>query len=194
MMQWFPKGDEFNVNSSIMLAFIFVVASFLLVPRTLLCLAAGAAFGLQAILVILPSTTFGGLLAFLAARHLFAARLQIYLAGRPQLRKISVAVDEEGWRVVALLRFASPVPNAIQNYVFGLTRIGLLPFSLATVVFTIPQVVLYVYLGAAGRAVLLDQSMSTLNSLVLGIGLMSVVVTVLLVVRRIRRDKALTRV
>jgi uncharacterized membrane protein YdjX (TVP38/TMEM64 family) len=71
-------------------------------------------------------------------------------------------VDEEGWRVVALLRFASPLPNAVQNYVFGLTRIGFLPFAITTFLFTIPQVMLYVYLGSTGRA-LLDENLSTLN-------------------------------
>jgi hypothetical protein len=84
---------------------------------------------------------------------------------------------------VALLRLASPVPNAIQNYVFGLTRIGFLPFAVTTFVFSIPQIVLYVYLGSAGRAVLLDESLSTLNRVVLGTGLFSILVAVLLIVR-----------
>jgi uncharacterized membrane protein YdjX (TVP38/TMEM64 family) len=130
----------------------------------------------------------GGIMAFLLARYLFSERLQTYIDSRPRLRRIAVAVDEEGWRVVALLRFASPVPNAVQNYVFGLTRIGFLPFAVTTCVFTIPQVLLYVYLGSAGRAVLLDASLSMLNRVLLGIGLISVVVAALLVGRRVRRD------
>jgi uncharacterized membrane protein YdjX (TVP38/TMEM64 family) len=89
---------------------------------------------------------------------------------------------------VALLRLASPLPNAVQNYVFGLTRIGFLPFAVTTFVFSIPQIVLYVYLGSAGRAVLLDESLSTLNRVVLGAGLVSIVVAVLLIVRRVRSD------
>lgn len=188
VMQWLPEGGDLGVSSSIMLSLIFFAASFVLIPRTFLCLGAGASFGLAAVPVILPSTMLGGILAFLLARYCFSERLHVYIDARPRLRSFATAVDEEGWRVVALLRFASPVPNAVQNYVFGLTRIGFLPFAVTTFLFSIPQVVLYVYLGSAGRAVLLDDSLSTLNRVLLGIGLVSIFAAALLVVRRVRRD------
>jgi uncharacterized membrane protein YdjX (TVP38/TMEM64 family) len=186
--QWLPGGVELSVNSAILLFLIFFAASFVLIPRTFLCLGAGASFGLLAVLIILPSTMFGGILAFLLARHLLSVRLQTYIDARPRLRRIAAAVDEEGWRVVALLRFASPVPNAVQNYVFGLTRIDFLPFAITTFLFTIPQVMLYVYLGSTGRAVLLDENLSALHRVLLGVGLISIICTAMLVVRRIRRD------
>jgi uncharacterized membrane protein YdjX (TVP38/TMEM64 family) len=188
LMQWLPRAGDLSVHSSMMLSLIFFVASFVLVPRTFLCLGAGVSFGLAAVPVILPSTMLGGILAFLSARYLFSERVHAYVDARPRLRKFASAVDEEGWRVVALLRFASPVPNAVQNYVFGLTRIGFWPFAITTFVFSIPQVVLYVYLGSAGRAVLLDESLSTLNRVVLGAGVVSILVAALLVVRRVRND------
>ena len=68
------------------------------------------------------------------------------------MRVIADAVDEEGWRIVALLRFASPTPSSVQNYVFGVTRIGFWPYTLASIVFVIPQTVFYVYLGSVGRS------------------------------------------
>jgi uncharacterized membrane protein YdjX (TVP38/TMEM64 family) len=188
VMQWLPKGGDLSVYSSMMLSVIFFTASFVLIPRTFLCLGAGASFGLAAVLVILPSTMLGGILAFLAARYLFSERLHAYVDARPRLRRFAAAVDEEGWRVVALLRFASPLPNAVQNYVFGLTRIGFLPFAITTFVFSIPQVVLYVYLGSAGRAVLLDDGLSTLNRIVLCVGLVSILLAALLILRRLRCD------
>jgi uncharacterized membrane protein YdjX (TVP38/TMEM64 family) len=186
--QWLLEAGDLSVNSSIVLSLIFFVASFVLVPRTFLCLGAGASFGLAALPVILPSTMLGGILAFFSARYFLSERLHAYVDARPRLRRFATAVDEEGWRVVALLRLASPVPNAVQNYVFGLTRIGFLPFAVTTFVFSIPQIVLYVYLGSAGRAVLLDESLSTLNRVVLGTGLFSILVAVLLIVRRVRSD------
>ncbi len=158
------------------------------IPRTFLCLGAGASLGILAVLIILPSTMFGGILAFVLARHLFSARLQTYIDAHARLRRIAAAEDEEGWRVVALLRFASPLPNAVQNCVFGLTCIGFLPFAITTFLFTIPQVMLYVYLGSTGRAELLDENLSTLNRALLGVGLISLVCAAMLVVRRNRRD------
>ena len=163
LTQWLPGGVELSVNSAILLSLIFFAASFVAIPRTFLCLGAGASLGILAVLIILPSTMFGGILAFLLARHLLSVRLQTYIDAHARLRRIAAAVDEEGWRVVALLRFASPVPNAVQNYVFGLTRIGFLPFVITTFLFSIPQVMFYVYLGSTGRAVLLDENLSMLN-------------------------------
>jgi uncharacterized membrane protein YdjX (TVP38/TMEM64 family) len=188
LMQWLPNGGDLSVHSSMMLSLIFFTASFVLVPRTFLCLGAGVSFGLAAVPVILPSTMLGGILAFLSARYFFSERVQAYVDARPRLRRFATAVDEEGWRIVALLRFASPVPNAVQNYLFGLTRIGFVPFAVTTFIFSIPQVVLYVYLGSAGRAVLLDESLSALNRVLLGAGLVSILVAALLIVRRVRSD------
>jgi uncharacterized membrane protein YdjX (TVP38/TMEM64 family) len=186
-MQWLHEINILSVNSSMMLSLVFFFASFVLIPRTFLCIGAGASFGLFAILIILPSTALGGMLAFLLARYFFSERVQRFIDNRPGLRKVAVAVDEEGWRVVALLRLASPLPNAAQNYMFGLTRIGFLPYAITTFVFSVPQVVLYVYLGSTGRAVLFDGDLSTLNRLMLGAGLICIVITALLIVRRIRR-------
>lgn len=193
VMQWFPEGSDLGVTSSAMLSLMFFAASFVLIPRTFLCLGAGASFGLAAVPVILPSTMLGGILAFLLARYFLAERLRCYIDARPRLRRIAVAVDEEGWRIVALLRFASPLPNAVQNYVFGLTCIGFFPFAITTFVFSVPQIVLYVYLGSLGRAVLFDESLSTLNRGLLGVGLISIAVAATLVVRRVRSDTRLAR-
>ena len=188
-LRWLPSGGDMTLVTSMWMFAVFFAACFVLVPRTFLCPGAGAGFGLPAILVILPATTLGGALAFLLARYFLAERVQRYVGSRPRLRRIAVAVDEEGWRLIALLRLASPLPNAIQNYVFGLTRIGLVPFAVTSFVFTIPQVVLYVYLGSAGRSVMFDESMSPMNRAILLVGLVSIAVTAALVIRRVRRDR-----
>jgi uncharacterized membrane protein YdjX (TVP38/TMEM64 family) len=54
------------------------------------------------------------------------------------------------------MRFWGPAPNCVQNYMFGLTGIVLLPYSLITLVFTLPQLALYTYVGASGRAILIE--------------------------------------
>ena len=188
-MQMLPQDGLLGVNSSITLTLIFLIASFVFIPRTLLCLGAGATFGFPAIFAILPGTTLGGILAFLAARYLFHSQVQCYVNARPRLQRIAGAVDQEGWRVVALLRFASPLPNALQNYMFGLTQIRLVPFTLATFVFTIPQVIMYVYLGSTGRSALLDSRLSTLSSFMICVGLVSMAAAMGLVLRRVQAHR-----
>ena len=186
LVQWIESTGEINVASAAVLVLVFILGGLVLIPRTVLCLAAGVFFGLPAVPIILPSTTIGGVLAFLLARYLLRERLQHELDRRPHLRAIADGIDREGWRLVGLLRFGSPVPTAVQNYLFGLTRIELLPFTIATFFFTIPQVTLYVYLGAAGRAAVLDNQSSALSRILLGIGIATLAGVVALVVRSSR--------
>ena len=169
------------------LAAVFVVTGLVPIPRTALCLASGAIFGVAAILVILPSTTLGSAIGFLFARYLFAERLHRLVDNKPKIRAILGAVDSEGWRIVGLMRFAGAMPTFSQNYLFGLTRIGFVPYLLATFGFTIPQICLYVYLGALGRAALLDEDGSHWG-LVLGTVAAICLLTVLFMVTRKARD------
>jgi uncharacterized membrane protein YdjX (TVP38/TMEM64 family) len=186
LVQWLQGWGEMNAASAAALALVFVSSGLVLIPRTFLCLAAGALFGTPAISVIVPSTTVGGIAAFLLARYLLFSRLRRELARRPRLGAIANAVESESWRLLALLRFGSPVPTTVQNYLFGLTKIGLWPFTITTFLFSIPQIALYVYLGAAGRAALLDDRSSLLSRVLMGIGILTLATVVLLVARKCR--------
>jgi uncharacterized membrane protein YdjX (TVP38/TMEM64 family) len=88
-----------------------ILAAFVPVPRTILVLGAGAAFGLKALLVIVPSTTFGCILAFLLARGLL--RNWGRQTGR-RWRVNAQAIDDEGRRIAALMRFCGPAPNCAR--------------------------------------------------------------------------------
>jgi uncharacterized membrane protein YdjX (TVP38/TMEM64 family) len=164
LLQWFKDWGELTPLTSVSLAAVFIIASFG-VPRLFLTVGAGAVFGPWSLLVIQPSTTIGALLAFLFARYLFADRLQRRFNSRnnSMLRIIANAIDSEGWRIVALIRLASPIPGPVANYLFGLTRIGVWPYTLATFIFTFPQTIIFVYVGAAGRAALVEEASSPLK-------------------------------
>lgn len=184
LVQWLQNWSQLTLWSGAAVALIFFIGSFVLFPRTFLCLGVGAVFGCAVIPIVLLSTTAGGVIAFLLARYLVADLLQRGLDRRPRLRIIADAVDREGWRVVALLRFWSPIPTVVQNYMFGLTRIGLWTFTSATLVFSIPQITLYIFLGASGRAAFVDDTSSTLSRALMGMAVFSVMATVALIARR----------
>jgi uncharacterized membrane protein YdjX (TVP38/TMEM64 family) len=148
-----------------MVAIAFAVAAFVFVPRTFLTLGVGGLYGLPVIPFIVIGATVGSILAFLIARYLAAGYVQGWLDRHPSMRIVADAVDEEGWRIVALLRFASPTPSSVQNYLFGVTRIGFWPYALASLVFTVPQTVFYVYLGSVGRSVLFGDISSPLGAI-----------------------------
>ena len=155
-------------------------------PRTLLLLAVGGLYGMAAFPVVLTGTTVGGVLAFLTVRYLLADRLHRLLIHSPKLRVIANAIDSESFRIVALLRFGSPIPNAVQNYFFGLTRIGLWPYVVASFLFSIPQMALYMYLGSVGRGILIDDASSWVSRAVMLAGALCLTVVVLVVSRKAR--------
>ena len=184
IVRWLGGLGQLNAQTAGVLALAFVVAAFIPVPRTIVVVGAGAVFGMKSLIVIVPSTTLGCMLAFLLARYLLRNLVAREVAKRRSWRIIAQAVDDEGWRIVALMRFWGPLPNFVQNYLFGLTRIGLLPFAVITLLFTLPQIVFYTYLGASGRAMLLDDGPVVFNLIVLGIAATTMIAVLILVSKR----------
>jgi uncharacterized membrane protein YdjX (TVP38/TMEM64 family) len=185
LIDFLRRWGELSPLSAAVLAAVFVVSALMPIPRTFLVLAAGVVYGMAAIPIAIPATTIGCVIAFLLARYLFAARLERAVAAKPQLVAIMNAVDAEGWRIVALCRLASPVPSMIQSVLFGLTRIALWPYTWATFVFTIPLIVLYVYLGAVGKAALLGEG-DGLNLGIMAAGGVTFLIVLTLITRRVR--------
>ena len=60
-------------------------------------------------------------------------------------------VSAEGWRFVAFVRLVPLFPFNLVNYAFGLTRIRVGEYVLASFVCMAPGALAYTYLGYAGR-------------------------------------------
>ena len=76
-------------------------------------------------------------------------RLSVVVRGIDQNgQAIDTAVAREGWKIVALLRLSPVVPFNLLNYVFGVTRVRLRDYVIASWAGMLPGVVLYVYLGS----------------------------------------------
>lgn len=163
---------------------IYVVAALLFVPGAALTIAAGFLFGLLrgTAVVSLAATTAAGL-AFLIARH--AARGAVEARARKDRRftAIDEAIGERGWKIVALLRLSPAVPFSLSNYFYGLTAIRFWPYLLTSWVATLPGTVLYVYLGAAGRAAARGDDRTPLENAYLGLGLAATVAVTIYLTR-----------
>lgn len=132
---------------------IYAAAAVLFLPGSLLTLAGGALFGpAWGTLWNLCGATLGATIAFLLARHLGADWVRKRLGGR--LERLFTGVEKEGWRFVAFTRLVPLFPFNLLNYALGVTRIGLVPYVVATFVGMFPAAVAYTYLGHAGRAAL----------------------------------------
>ena len=177
IVEWFQRLGELDTWSALALCLFFAAVGLVVLPRTPLIVAAGATFGLAAAPIILVGGTLGSTVAFLLSRSIASSRFQQWLERHPSLQAVAHAVDLEGWKIVALLRLGVPIPNAATNYMLGLTRIDFFGYVLATMIFSIPQTVLFCFIGSAGRATLLDGSraLSSVVSIVLAVILIALI-------------------
>lgn len=177
IVEWFQRLGELGTWSALALGLFFAAVGLVVLPRTPLIVAAGATFGLAAAPIILVGGTLGSVVAFLLSRSIASERFQRWLERHPSLQAVAQAVDLEGWKIVALLRLGVPIPNAATNYMLGLTRIDFFGYVVATMIFSIPQIVLFCFIGSAGRATLLDGSraLSSVVSIGLAVALIALI-------------------
>ena len=166
------------------LAVAFIIGAMVFAPRPPMCVVSGLVFGFIAIPVVLLASTLGSVIAFLLSRYFFRPRFLRIIERRPIWSALIEAIDGEGWRLVGLLRLASLIPGTATNYLLGVTRIGLWPYTLATLVGLLPQIFLFVYIGAAGQIALENLSESPLRVVLVVVGLIFTAWTVYMVTRR----------
>lgn len=131
---------------------IYVALALLLVPGSVLTIAAGALFGLfRATALVSAASVTAAAVAFLIARHLARNKLERYLTRQPKFQAIDQAIADGGWKIVGLLRLSPVVPFGIQNYLYGLTRLGFWETVVTSWLAMLPGTFLYVYLGYIGR-------------------------------------------
>ncbi len=183
----------FGAAAPLVYGLAYVIAVVLLVPGSALTIGAGVAFGVAlGTAVVAVAATAGAALAFLLGRHLLRRRVTRWLDGRPKLSAVDRAVEREGWKVVALTRLSPLFPFNVQNYFYGLTGVGFLPYVLASAAAMLPGTLLYVYIGAAGaELVSAATGAADLGRTALQVaGLLATLAVVWLVARVARRELA----
>jgi uncharacterized membrane protein YdjX (TVP38/TMEM64 family) len=135
-------------------AIVYALGAVLFLPGSALTIGAGVVYGLGwGFVAVSAGSTLGATAAFLVARYLARERVERWAARDPRFAAIDQAVGREGWKIVLLTRLSPVFPFNLLNYLYGLTRVRLGPYVLASWIGMMPGTVLYVYLGFAGRAV-----------------------------------------
>jgi uncharacterized membrane protein YdjX (TVP38/TMEM64 family) len=117
----------------VIFVFAYAAATVLLVPASLLTLAAGFLFGpvLGTALVSLASTA-GAAAAFLAGRYLARPAVERRIQGNPRFAAVDAAIGRQGARIVLLLRLSPLFPFTLLNYALSLTKIEFGPYLAAS--------------------------------------------------------------
>jgi uncharacterized membrane protein YdjX (TVP38/TMEM64 family) len=129
---------------------LFVLATSLLLPDTILCIIAGALFGMGwGLAAVMVGSLFAGALQFALARQLLGAPIQRALATRPYLVAIQRAVSRDQFRLQVLLRL-TPLNPATISYLLGTAGVRFSGFLIGCLALT-PNLVIEVYFGHAGK-------------------------------------------
>ncbi|TWU51988.1 TVP38/TMEM64 family protein [Rubripirellula reticaptiva] len=169
----------------VVLVLLYIVATILFVPGTILTLVAGALFGLGIGTVIVSiGSTIGASFAFLIARYVARDKVIEMAKGSRRFGAIDRAIAEGGWKIVGLLRLSPAIPFNLQNYLYGLTPVRFWPYAVTSWIAMLPGTFLYVYLGhVTGAAVGADRQRSTAEWAMLAIGLLATVAVTVYVTR-----------
>ena len=128
---------------------IYVLGCLLFFPGSVLTLAGAALFGfIKGAILVSVSATLGATCAFLVGRHLARDWVAQKIQLNEKFKAIDEAVAREGWKIVILTRLSPIFPFNLQNYAYGLTRVSLRDYFLASWVGMIPVTILYVYIGS----------------------------------------------
>jgi uncharacterized membrane protein YdjX (TVP38/TMEM64 family) len=168
---------------------VYTVAALLFVPGSLLTIGAGALFGVfWGTVIVSIASTAAAAAAFLIARYLARARVERAAERNRTFGAIDRGIRKRGWRVVALLRLSPLVPFSLSNYLYGLTPVAFGPYVLASWIAMLPATVLYVYLGAAGRAAAGGRERTPLEWTLFAVGLLATLAVTVMVSRAARRE------
>lgn len=130
---------------------VYVVCSLLVLPKGVLSIVAGIAFGfLPGAVIVIIGATLGACTAFVVGRWLGRDAVERLAGGH--LARLDALVTRYGFAAIVLVRLIPLIPFTVINYAAGLTSIGFRPYALATVVGIIPGTLAYVALGAFGTS------------------------------------------
>jgi uncharacterized membrane protein YdjX (TVP38/TMEM64 family) len=144
----------------------YVVVVILPLPAAAMSIAGGLAFGWWGYPLSLLGSVLGAVPPYLIGRHWLREPLMARIDG-PRVRAADRAIGSNGFVFVALLRLTPLLPFTAQNWLLGLTRVGLGPYLLATLLGLAPGTLAMVWIGEMGGMASLG---ATRTRLWLGLG------------------------
>lgn len=128
---------------------IYILATITVAPGLALAMGAGFIYGpFTGMLIVVPASIIGGMIAFFLGRSCFRTYALARLAKWPFYPKFNKAISEKGFAFILVL-FAYPLtPFRILSYVVSLTNLSAMKFLIILVVSMTIHMLPYVYCGS----------------------------------------------
>ena len=134
---------------------VYSLATVVGFPGTVLTVAGGAVFGIVwGTFWSVIGATLGAIGAFWVARYLLRDLAEHWFGRHKALQQFNEAVRHKPLAFVFAIRFAPICPFNLVNFLFGLTAIRCLDYTIGTFLGIIPGTLAYTWLGVAGGSVL----------------------------------------
>jgi len=140
---------------------VYFIAAVLFIPGSILTLGSGFIFanalGLGWGVVVGSAAVFlgasaGASAAFLLAKYILRDWTQELTKSYVIFEALDVALEENGFKIMLLLRLSPLIPFNVLNYMAGVTSISFLNYVLAFIGM-LPATILYVFLGASAGSI-----------------------------------------
>lgn len=146
LLQWI---SSLGAVAPIVFIAAYIAACVLFIPGSIMTIGAGVLFGVvRGSIYVSIGATAGATAAFLIGRYLARDWVAAKLAGNATFNAIDAAVGREGWKIVGLTRLSPVFPFNLLNYAYGLTRVSLRDYLLASWLGMLPGAVMYTYIGS----------------------------------------------
>lgn len=184
----FDQIEALGPLGYVIFAVLYVLACVFMMPASPLTLAAGAAYGLgKGFILVSASSTLGALAAFLVGRYAARDWVAGRLEGSTSFKAIDDAVGREGWKIVGMTRLSPAFPFNVQNYAYGLTKVSVRHYVIASWIGMIPGTVMYVYLGTVAGSVATagseDAAKTPAEWALLVVGLVATIIVTVMITR-----------
>jgi uncharacterized membrane protein YdjX (TVP38/TMEM64 family) len=137
---------------------VYILATVLFLPGSILTLGGGALFGVVlGSAYVFVGAVIGSTIAFLIGRYLARSWIARQIEENAKFKAIDEAVAREGFKIVLLTRLSPIFPFNLLNYALGVTQVSLRDYLLGAIGM-LPGTITYVYLGS------LAGSLATLGS------------------------------
>jgi uncharacterized membrane protein YdjX (TVP38/TMEM64 family) len=128
----------------------YILATVFFVPGLPITVLGGVAFGpLWGTFYVWIGATIGLGLAFLIARYAVRGTVERWVQASPRLARMDGQVAANGWRIVLLTRLVPIFPFNLQNYAYGITRIGFWPYLITSSLCILPGTAAFTFAGGA---------------------------------------------
>jgi uncharacterized membrane protein YdjX (TVP38/TMEM64 family) len=147
LKQWI---EGFGALAPVVFIAGYILAVVFFVPGLPITVLGGVAFGpAWGTLYVWIAATIGAALSFLVARYGVRSTVERWVQQSPRLARMDAQVAEHGWRIVMLTRLVPIFPFNLQNYAYGLTRIGFWPYAITSSICMLPGTAAFTFAGGA---------------------------------------------